>query len=85
VGRRAEVHVLTDVAANAAIIVFASADGGRLTSADSAKVASVATTLNPRVPRGLRQGGSRGFAVDRGQTAPPLLVAGQGGVCPQKA
>jgi putative drug exporter of the RND superfamily len=36
------------VTAAAAIIVFARADGGRLTSADSAKVASVAASLNAR-------------------------------------
>jgi uncharacterized membrane protein YdfJ with MMPL/SSD domain len=36
------------VTADAAIIVFARADGGKLTSADSAQVASVATELNAR-------------------------------------
>jgi putative drug exporter of the RND superfamily len=37
-----------NVTADAAIIVFARADNGKLTSADSAKVASVAATLNSR-------------------------------------
>src|SRR5580693_10056888 len=37
-----------NVTADAAIIVFARADGGKLTSADSAQVASVATELNAR-------------------------------------
>ena len=37
-----------NVTADAAIVVFARADGGKLTSADSAKVASVASTLNAK-------------------------------------
>ena len=37
-----------NVTADAAIIVFARTDGGKLTSDDSAKVASVATALNAR-------------------------------------
>jgi RND superfamily putative drug exporter len=39
---------LSNVTPNAAVIVFARADGGRLTAADSAKVASIARELDAR-------------------------------------
>jgi putative drug exporter of the RND superfamily len=55
------------VTADAAIIVFARADGGKLTSADAAKVASVAATLNSRHIKNI-------LAVTAGPVSPNKLV-----------
>jgi RND superfamily putative drug exporter len=56
-----------NVTADAAIIVFARADGGKLTSADSAKVASVAAELNSRHIKNI-------LSVTAGQASPNKLV-----------
>jgi RND superfamily putative drug exporter len=56
-----------NVTADAAIIVFARADGAKLTSADSAKVASVAATLNARHIASI-------LGVTAGQASPNRLV-----------
>jgi putative drug exporter of the RND superfamily len=56
-----------NVSADAAIIVFARADGGKLTSADSAKVASVAQQLNARHIKNV-------LGVTAGPTSPNKLV-----------
>jgi putative drug exporter of the RND superfamily len=56
-----------NVTADAAVIVFARTDGGKLTSADSAKVASVAATLNARHIANI-------LAVTAGQASPNRLV-----------
>jgi putative drug exporter of the RND superfamily len=55
------------VTADAAIIVFARADGGKLTSADSAKVASVSAALNARHINNI-------LAVKGGPASPNKLV-----------
>ncbi len=55
------------VSADAAIIVFARADGGKLTSADAAKVASVAAALNSRHIKNI-------LAVTAGPASPNKLV-----------
>jgi RND superfamily putative drug exporter len=56
-----------NVTADAAIIVFARADGGKLTSADSAKVASVAAELNSRHIKNI-------LSVTAGAASPNKLV-----------
>jgi RND superfamily putative drug exporter len=56
-----------NVTADAAIVVFARADGGKLTSADSAKVASVAAQLNARHIGSI-------LAVTAGPASPNKLV-----------
>ena len=56
-----------NVTADAAIIVFARADGGKLTSADSAKVASVAAELNSRHIKNI-------LSVTAGPASPNKLV-----------
>jgi RND superfamily putative drug exporter len=56
-----------NVTADAAIVVFARADGGKLTSADSAKVTSVASALNARHIGNI-------LAVTPGQVSPNGLV-----------
>ena len=56
-----------DVTADAAIIVFARADGQKLTSADSAKVASVAAALNSRHIKNI-------LSVTAGPASPNKLV-----------
>ncbi len=56
-----------DVSADAAIIVFARADGGKLTSADSAKVASVAGQLDARNIKNI-------LSVTPGPASPNKLV-----------
>jgi RND superfamily putative drug exporter len=56
-----------DVSADAAIIVFARADGGKLTGADSATVASVARQLTGRHIKDI-------LAVTPGQASPNKLV-----------
>ena len=56
-----------NVTADAAIIVFARADGGKLTSADSAKVASVAATLNAKHIKNI-------LSVKAGPASPNKLV-----------
>ena len=55
------------VTSAAATIVFARADGGRLTAADSAKVTSIATTLDGRHIRGI-------VSVTAGPPSPNHLV-----------
>src|SRR6201996_9003965 len=56
-----------DVTADAAIIVFARSDGQKLTGADSAKVASVAATLNSRHIKNI-------LSVTAGPASPNKLV-----------
>ncbi|HEY6501286.1 MAG TPA: MMPL family transporter [Streptosporangiaceae bacterium] len=56
-----------DVTADAAIIVFARADGGKLTSADTAKVASVSAALNAKHIKNI-------LAVKAGQPSSNKLV-----------
>jgi RND superfamily putative drug exporter len=56
-----------NVTADAAIIVFARADGGQLTSADSAKVASVAGALNAKHIKNI-------LSVTAGAASPNKLV-----------
>src|SRR6201992_4202154 len=56
-----------DVTADAAIIVFARADGGKLTSADAAKGASVSAALNAKHIKNIR-------AVKAGPASPNRLV-----------
>jgi RND superfamily putative drug exporter len=56
-----------NVTADAAIIVFARADGGKLTSADSAKVSSVASSLNAAHIKNI-------LSVTAGSTSPNKLV-----------
>ena len=56
-----------DVTADAAIIVFARSDGQKLTSADSAKVASVAAALNSRHIKNI-------LSVTAGPASPNKLV-----------
>ncbi|HEX3750324.1 MAG TPA: MMPL family transporter [Streptosporangiaceae bacterium] len=56
-----------NVTADAAIIVFARADGQKLTSADTAKVASVAATLNTRHIKNI-------LSVTAGPASPNKLV-----------
>jgi RND superfamily putative drug exporter len=55
------------VTADAAIIVFARSDGGKLTSADSAKVTSVAAVLNARHIKNI-------LSITPGQASPNKLV-----------
>src|SRR6201996_3762491 len=55
-----------NVSSDAAIIVFARADGGKLTSADSAKVTSVAAELNSRHIKNI-------LSVTAGQASPNRL------------
>jgi RND superfamily putative drug exporter len=56
-----------NVDASAAIIVFSRADGGKLTAADSAKVASVASTLNDKHIKDI-------LSVKPGSASPNKLV-----------
>ncbi|HEY7275942.1 MAG TPA: MMPL family transporter [Trebonia sp.] len=56
-----------NVSADAAIIVFARADGGKLTTADSAKVSSVAAELNARHIKNI-------LSVTAGPASPNKLV-----------